>query len=617
MSSQMLKRIQPEETGESVSQKTDPTAADEPGDAVSAALRGVARLKTAGADPVPLSGAVASGLSSLAPGSSVAVLSVEPMRMNVHVLATGGLSTLIDPADRAQKLGSFIVDCARQPLTVLSIDGDAAAEQFQMGSAGGIRLTTILGITVPIGASSTWMLLLGLPAEAAVAVVKENLRVFGRILRSMLRLASSEDTKEGISDSIKRAKDEWELTADTLPHIVCLLDAAGRVLRANRTVERWSLGRVEQAPGRNFHDLLHPHCSERNCRLQNGVGTAYQRMQSEKRRAYEFQMTDRQLGRVIKIRLGRMLAPHTVEPASTAVCAVLVVQDVTEMAMAQQKLAAMNSELEVRVEERTRDLAESNRELENEVARRASVEEELRAKSGELAALSAGLMNAQEQERKRISRELHDSVGQSLNALKYGLERAAELERQGRRTGTLDALHKSIATIQETMNDIRNIALDLRPSVLDDLGAASAVTWFCRAFASSYPDLEVVPNISARDDQVPARLATTIFRSLQELLNNVSRHARAKKVEVSLRLDAGQVILEVKDDGVGIKGPAAGPGARQGHGMRNLRERADLTGGTFELKSGKPKGAVARICWSLAADAAKVPGPDQTGGAGK
>ena len=139
----------------------------------------------------------------------------------------------------------------------------------------------------------------------------------------------------------------------------------------------------------------------------------------------------------------------------------------------------MNSELELRVEERTRELAEANRELQDEIARRAATEEQLRDKSSELAALSAGLMNAQEQERKRISRELHDSVGQSLNALKYGLERAAELERQGQHAGTRDALQKSIATAQETMNEVRGIALDLRPSVLDNLGAASAVAWFC------------------------------------------------------------------------------------------------------------------------------------------
>ncbi|MGH8135365.1 MAG: histidine kinase, partial [Steroidobacteraceae bacterium] len=453
---------------------------DPPADAVSTALRGVARLKGAGADPEPLYDAVASGLAGLAPGASVAVLSVEPIRPNVRILATAGSSPLIVSIDRVREPGSFIVECERKPLSVLSIAGDAAIDQFQPGGSGAIQLTTILGIAVPIGASSTWILLLGLPADAAVAGTQVNLRAFGRVLRSMLRLATSEEPPEGISDSIKRAKDEWELTADALPHIVCLLDAAGRVLRANRAVERWSLGRVENAPGKHFHDLVHPKCSHRECQLRNGVGVAFQRMQREKRRAYEFQITDRQLARVIKVRVGRMLGPHMSEQTSAAVCAVLVVQDVTAYEMAQQRLASMNTELELRVEERTRDLAESNRELQNEIARRASTEEQLRNKGNELAALSAGLMNAQEQERKRISRELHDSVGQSLNALKYGLERAAELERQGHRSGTLDMLQKSIATIQETMNDIRSIALDLRPSVLDDLGAASAVSWFCR-----------------------------------------------------------------------------------------------------------------------------------------
>jgi signal transduction histidine kinase len=208
-------------------------------------------------------------------------------------------------------------------------------------------------------------------------------------------------------------------------------------------------------------------------------------------------------------------------------------------------------------------------------------------------------MQAQEQERTRISRELHDSVGQSLNALKYGLELAAELERQGQHSGTRDALEKSIATTKETMNEVRGIAHDLRPSVLDNLGAASAVAWFARAFESSYPELEVIPEIALRDDQVPARLATTIFRSLQELLNNVARHARARRVCVSLRLDDGRVLLEVRDDGVGPQGSAHTTKAGEGQGMRNLRERAQSSGGTFELVAGSPHGAVARIGWIL------------------
>lgn len=614
MRDQEAQRSQPQRQGGLVSRDSDPMVPDPPVDPVSMALRSVARLKAAGTDPEPLYGAVASGLAVLVPGASVAVLSVEPIRPNVRVLATSGAGSLIVSVDRVRQPGSFIVDCARKPLSVLSIDGDAAVGQFQIANGDANRLASILGIAVPIGTASTWILLLGMPAAGAVAGAAENLFAFGRVLRSMLRLASSEEPQDGISDSIRRAKEEWELTADALPHIVCLLDAAGRVLRANRAVERWSLGRIEDTPGKHFHDLLHPNCGDQECQLKNGIGAAFHRMQREKRRAYEFQVTDRQLARVIKVRLGRMLGPNRSEQSTAVACAVLVVQDVTAFEMAQQRLASMNSELEYRVEDRTRDLAEANRELQNEIARRASIEEQLRKKGGELVALSANLMNAQELERKRISRELHDSIGQSLNALKYGLERAAELERQGRRSDTLGVLQKSIVTVQETMNDIRNIAFDLRPSVLDNLGAASAVTWFCRAFASSYPDLQVVSDISVRDNQVPVRLATTIFRSLQELLNNVSRHARAKRVEVSLRLDAEQVILEVKDDGVGLQGPISAPGSRHGHGVRNLRERAELTGGHFELTSGSPQGAVGRICWNLALDEGAVPGPELTDG---
>ena len=124
----------------------------------------------------------------------------------------------------------------------------------------------------------------------------------------------------------------------------------------------------------------------------------------------------------------------------------------------------------------------------------------------------------------------------------------------------------------------------------------------------------MIPDISARDGQVPARLATTIFRSLQELLNNVSRHARAGKVEVNLRLDAGQVVLEVRDDGVGPKASRHSKETGEGQGMRNLRERAELTGGKFELIHGSPTGAVARICWMLSSEEAQASALGLNGG---
>lgn len=614
MGRRKIVKLRPERTGAPLTRGNPPAA--EPATPIaagSAALQVIARLVTAQSDPATLSGAVASGLAKLLPDSSVAVVSIEPIRPIVRTLATDGAATLIVPVDRTTLPDVILAGCARRPLSVVSTAGAVVSGSIRL-EPGAIDQATLLSIAVPVGASSIWVLLLALPAASVNADTVENLRVFGNILRSVLREFRRAQGPEDIDEAIRRAKDEWELTVDALPHIVCLLDTTGRVLRCNRAVERWSLGAVTEVLGRNYHDLLHPRCTG-PCPLLNGVTLAFERMQSERRRAYEFQVVDRRLARVVKVRVGRMPGCDGAAQRSVA-CAVLVVQDVTEFEAAKHRLAAMTQGLEVRVEERTRELADANRELQGEIARRIAAEESLREKSDELAALSEGLMDAQEQERKRISRELHDSVGQSLNALKYGLERAAELERQGLHAGTRDALEQSIATTQETMSEVRGIAHNLRPSVLDNLGAASAVGWFSRAFATSYPELQVVANIALRDDQIPTRLATTIFRGVQEMLNNVARHARARRVDVSLRLDGERVVLEVRDDGVGLLGSAHAPVRGEGQGMRNLRERAQLSGGTFELADVPTGGAVARMDWVLAPGEAGPSPPGKDGGPG-
>ena len=279
----------------------------------------------------------------------------------------------------------------------------------------------------------------------------------------------------------------------------------------------------------------------------------------------------------------------------------LIVQDVTAFETAKARLEDMNHRLESLVAQRTQELSDANRELQNEITRCRIVEDQLRERTAELSQLSANLINTQEQERKRISRELHDSIGQSLTALKYRLERSIELQRKGDRSAVGEELDRAVRACQDTMDEVRTVALDLRPSVLDNLGAASAVAWFCRSFAASYPDIQMaVSNVTARDDEVPGRLETTIFRSLQELLNNVARHAKATRVTVTLRREPEEVVLEVSDNGVGLQGPLPGAaGPRGGHGTRNLKERAEMTGGRFELHPGVPNGVVASIRWKL------------------
>ena len=144
--------------------------------------------------------------------------------------------------------------------------------------------------------------------------------------------------------------------------------------------------------------------------------------------------------------------------------------------------------------------------------------------------------------------------------------------------------------------------MNLRPAVLDDLGAASAVSWFCREFAQSYPTLQLHEAVSVSDADVPERLGIAVFRSVQELLNNVAKHAQAHRVMVSLARMVDRLVLEVNDDGVGL-GSAMPPTAlRSGRGIHNLRERAAMTGGQFTLTSGESgSGSHARIEWRLAA----------------
>jgi signal transduction histidine kinase len=217
----------------------------------------------------------------------------------------------------------------------------------------------------------------------------------------------------------------------------------------------------------------------------------------------------------------------------------------------------------------------------------------------QLALLSQQLIQAQEQERRRISRELHDSVGQSVTAIKYSLERATELQRQRRHEAARALLLTTIARVRETIKEIRSIAMDLRPSVLDDLGVASALGWLCREFAESYAQLHVDADISASDADIPDRLVTTIFRCAQELLNNVAKHSKAQNVSLRLVRQLTNVTLTVCDDGVGMPQPDSSGSFGSGHGIRNLRERAQMTGGHMVVGSAQIGGTCVEMNWPL------------------
>ena len=407
--------------------------------------------------------------------------------------------------------------------------------------------------------------------------------------------------------SIARAKFEWETTVDVLSDLICLLDSAGRVTRVNRVVERWNLGSITGVLGRDLHGLLHDACSAESCPLQAALGSAEADARSGEVREFEFR--DALLGRALHVTLRPMTTSAGEAPASNDCYAVAIVADVTALHLAREALHAVNAELETRVRVRTDELADANRDLQNEIMRREAAEQALRRSRNELAILSRQQIAAQENERKRIARELHDSVGQQLSAIKYGLERI-ELAQQARmHESLLQVLRRAITGLQDVLDELRSIAMNLRPAVLDDLGAASAVSWFCREFAQSYPALQLHEAVSVRDADVPERLGTAVFRSVQELLNNVAKHSQAHKVMVSLSRRVDRLVLEVNDDGVGL-GPAGATSRalRAGRGIHNLRERAEMTGGQFTLSAAESgTGSHARVEWHLAAAEALKP----------
>jgi signal transduction histidine kinase len=194
---------------------------------------------------------------------------------------------------------------------------------------------------------------------------------------------------------------------------------------------------------------------------------------------------------------------------------------------------------------------------------------------GETRALSARLVESQEQERRSIARELHDEVGQSLTALLLDLGAAAsELE------GAARARVQSIATAAERIvEEVRRIALSLRPSMLDDLGLVSALEWQAREVGQrSGLAVEVVAEESA--GELPEEQATCIYRVAQEALQNSVRHAAASKVRIGLQKSEHRVALQVEDDG---KGFAAG--RMRGLGLLGMEERVSRLGGHLRVQS--------------------------------
>jgi two-component system sensor histidine kinase UhpB len=188
------------------------------------------------------------------------------------------------------------------------------------------------------------------------------------------------------------------------------------------------------------------------------------------------------------------------------------------------------------------------------------------------------VLAGQEAERLRIAQELHDQVGQELTAVLLLLSRLHTRAPEELRAAVLEVQD----SVRASLEDVRRIAIELRPEALADLGLASALSVLCDRFAER-SGLDVA---CAVDDPLPALEASTelaIYRVAQEALTNVARHSGSDRAELSLRPQDGQVVLTVRDHGQGLAN-----GRPPGSGMRGMRERAGLVGATLEIHDAQP-----------------------------
>lgn len=264
-----------------------------------------------------------------------------------------------------------------------------------------------------------------------------------------------------------------------------------------------------------------------------------------------------------------------------------IARDATKERLAEDELKIAHDELEARVQERTLELALTNDELRLESAQRLELEQTRQQ-------LLERIVTTQEEERRRISRELHDQMGQQLTALLLGLKSLPSVLDEPAAAKLAPRLETLQALTDGLMEQVHNLAWELRPAVLDNLGLEAAIKQYAQQWSRECGvEADFVSRGFSRHKRLPLPIETVLYRVIQEALTNVHRHAEAQRVSILLERIQDQVVAIVEDDGKGfntgkrdIADGGNGEGGKSARlGLLGMRERMELIGGTLTIES--------------------------------
>jgi PAS domain S-box-containing protein len=408
-----------------------------------------------------------------------------------------------------------------------------------------------------------------------------TVRGFYGLIHDLTALKRSEDL-------LRSSEDRIHLMMESLTdYAVFSVDAEGRVDSWNKGAKSIFGYANSEILGRPYEFLFAPDDVER------GVPAKEMRIARRKGRAFDERWHVRRDGS--QFFASGVMMPLYVGKTLTGYAK--IASDLTQKIQHAEELAKARDELETRVKERTRELAETNLALVREMEEREIAERQRTD-------LLRRLVTSQELERRRIARDIHDTLGQRLTALRLKIASLKEIMPE---TEPLVSRIKRLQEISERLDtEVSFLAWELRPSALDDLGLVDAIGAFVNEWSRHYDIPADFHSAGVTNGRFTNETETHLYRIVQEALNNIAKHAQATCVNVLLERRDGEMVLITEDDGKGFV-PAEKPLPDEpggGLGLVGMHERAALIGGTFEIESAPGKGTTIYV---------RVPLPNDVG----